>query len=116
MKNELLQLVRKTQRGLTESAVERARIVELFTALEKQNPNRNTLKNPAINAIWNLEYTTSDSILGRGGAPRIGPILQLIDAINLRAENSEVVRYLGFLDVPRKVTAELTPTSPSKVT
>lgn len=53
--------------------------------------------------------------MGRGGFPRIGPILQKIDAKNLKAENSEIVRYFGLFDVPRKVTAELIPVSPSKV-
>jgi hypothetical protein len=73
----------------------------LFERLEKQNTQKSTLSNPDLNAVWQLEYTTSDSILGRGSFSKFGPILQTIDAINLRAENSEVVNYFGFLKVPR---------------
>jgi hypothetical protein len=115
LKSDLVALCRKVNRGLSESPDERKKVLEIFESLEKLNPNKNTLKNPDLNAIWSLEYTTSDSILGRGGSPKVGPILQKIDAINLKAQNSEVVRYFGAFDVPRKVTADLTPVSPSKV-
>lgn len=38
----------------------------------------------------------------------------MIDAVNLKAENSETVDY-GLFKVDRKVTADLTPMSKSKV-
>merc|ERR1712024_352134 len=56
------------------------------------------------------EYTTSESILGKGGFPRVGPIVQMIDTTSLTAENSEVVSYFG-VKLPRKIEAELNPES-----
>lgn len=61
-----------------------------------------------------MKYTTSDAILGRGSQKRVGPILQMIDAINLKAYNSECVDY-GLLKVNRKVTADLSPMNKRKV-
>ena len=82
----------------------------LFIQLEQLNPTSNPLRsiNPSVNGDWDLQYTTSDAILGKGGFPRIGPIVQNIDTTTLSAKNSEVVRYV-LLDVPRSVTAELSP-------
>ena len=115
MKSELLQLSRKVQCGLTESPEERVMIKDLFEKLERSNPRKATLSNPDLNAVWSLEYTTSDSILGRGGPQKIGPILQTIDAVNLKAKNEEVVKYFGLFEIQAKVTADLEPISPSKV-
>jgi len=86
----------------------------LFAKLEALNPTRNPLvvvggkKKPSVNGDWSLDYTTSGAILGKGGFPRVGPIIQNIDTTTLSAKNSEVVRY-GVVDVPRSVTAELSP-------
>lgn len=114
IKKELLELSNKVQRGLIETEQERAKILQLFEQLEKKNPTKEPLKSPKINAIWSLDYTTSDSILGRGGAKRVGKILQKIDAVNLKGENSEVRNYFG-LNVPVSVTADFSPMSKSKV-
>ncbi len=83
----------------------------LFQKLETLNPTPKPLRSKLVNGNWNLEYTTSDSILGKGGFPRVGPIVQLIDTDSLRAENSETVAYFGVVNVPRKVSAELIPQS-----
>ena len=87
---------------------------KMFASLEKLNKNKASLSSPLVNAVWDLKYTTSNTILGRGGSPRVGPIFQTIDAPNGFAKNSETVRYFGFLDVPRAVTAAITPVNPSK--
>mmetsp|Transcript_58779 Transcript_58779/g.70091 ORF Transcript_58779/g.70091 Transcript_58779/m.70091 type:complete len:197 (+) Transcript_58779:48-638(+) len=110
LKNELISLSRTTKRGLSADDAQKEQITTLFDKLERLNPTPNPLKNPKVNGDWSLEYTTSDSILGRGGFPRVGPIVQTIDAPNGRAENSEVVSYFG-VPVPRKVTARLAPRS-----
>ncbi len=85
----------------------------LFAQLEALNPTRNPLivtKNkPSIDGDWSLDYTTSDSILGKGGYPRIGPIIQNIDTVTLSAKNSEIIQYFYLFNVPRSVTAELSP-------
>ena len=83
---------------------------ELFSLLEKLNPTVNpiTNTNANLNGDWSLDYTTSDSILGKGSFPKIGPIIQNIDTTTLSAKNSEVIRF-GIVDVPRSVSAELSP-------
>mmetsp|Transcript_57112 Transcript_57112/g.170224 ORF Transcript_57112/g.170224 Transcript_57112/m.170224 type:complete len:199 (-) Transcript_57112:420-1016(-) len=111
LKFELLGLCTVTERGLTETPEQRQRIANIFEQLEQTNPTSKPLKSEKVNGAWSLQYTTSDSILGRNGSPRIGPIIQRIDTNNLCAENSEVVRYLRVFDMPRKVTARLDPQS-----
>ena len=109
LKKELLDLAVQTKRGLVATPQQTKRIQELFVALEKLNPTRQPLKSPLINADWSLEYTTSDSIVGKGDLfPKIGPIVQTIDTTSLSARNSEVVSYFG-IPVPRQITAELIP-------
>lgn len=109
LKAEILDLSKKVNRGLSSTEVQEEEILKLFEKLEKINPTRNPLQSDLVNGVWSLDYTTSASILGKGGAgKRVGPILQTIDTKSLYAENSEVVDYFG-IKVPRKVTAELDP-------
>ena len=115
LKTEILELSRAVDRGLSENDEQRTRLLELFEALERKNPNKNTLASKYTSGIWTLEYTTSDSILGRGdGFKRVGPILQTLDTTSLTAENSELVDYRLF-KLPRKVSAQLVPMSSTKV-
>lgn len=108
LKAEILNLSDQTERGLKATPEQARQIQALFEKLERLNPTSKPLKSPLINADWSLEYTTSDSILGKGDFPRVGPIVQKIDTSALKAENPETVNYFG-LKVPRKVTAELSP-------
>ncbi|KAL9179460.1 hypothetical protein ACHAXT_008750 [Thalassiosira profunda] len=108
LKRGILELAAETKRGLTATEEQQQEMEQLFQQLEKLNPTPNPLKREEVNGDWSLEYTTSDSILGKGGFPRVGPIIQNIDTTTLSAKNSETVRYL-VLDVPRSVTAELSP-------
>jgi hypothetical protein len=110
LKADLLKLSSETKRGLTATTEQEERIKELFEKLEKLNPTRKPLKSDEVNGVWSLEYTTSDSILGKGGFPKVGPILQMIDTKKLSAINSEVVNYFG-IKIPGKVTADLSPQS-----
>lgn len=115
LKVELLDLSRSVAKGLKETPEDRTKILELFEKIEKLNKNKSPLKQPSLaDGIWNLEYTTSDSILGRKSFPKEGAIKQIINTKQLYAENQEVVNYFGF-KVPRKVTAELAPMTSSKV-
>jgi hypothetical protein len=114
LKRQILDLASATERGLIATDSEKREMEGLFARLEALNPTRDPLvpggrnKKPSVNGDWSLDYTTSDSILGKGGFPRIGPIIQNIDTTTLSAKNSEVVRY-GIVDVPRSVTAQLSP-------
>ena len=110
LKEQILNLASETKRGLTETDEQAEEMQGLFSQLEKLSPTVNpiTNKNSKLSGDWSLDYTTSATILGKGGAPRIGKIVQNIDTTTLSAKNSEVLRY-GFVDVPRSVSAELSP-------
>lgn len=114
LKSQILDISRRTARGLKESSTDRENLIKLFEELEKISPNKASLSSPYVNAKWQLEYTTSDSILGRKGYKKIGDIYQIVDAKNLKAENSETIDFFG-IPIARKVTADLTPLTSSKV-
>ena len=115
MKNDILALSKRVSRGLTESPEEQVLMRNLFEKLEKSNKIKSPLKLPSLaEGIWSLEYTTSDSILGRNSYKRVGPIIQKIDVKNLKAENSETIDFFG-LKINRKVSADLSPLTSSKV-
>ena len=108
LKGQIIELANETNRGRTATPEQKDEMQTLFAKLEKLNPTNKPLKSQLVNGDWSLDYTTSESILGK--FPRIGPIVQKIDTETLSAENSEVVSYFG-VNVPRKVTAELFPQS-----
>lgn len=114
LKTDLLKLCKDTNKGLTATPDQKSEINDLFSKLEKVNPTKKSLSSDLVNGIWSMEYTTSDSILGKGGFPRIGPILQTIDTATMSAENSEVVNYFGA-KVPRTVVSEISPQSDTLV-
>ena len=113
LKEQIMSLASETKRGLTATDEQKEQMQALFAELEKLNPTSNPLiindKKPSVNGDWSLDYTTSDSILGKGGFPRVGPIIQNIDTTTLSAKNSEIVQYFFLIPVPRSVTAELSP-------
>ncbi|KAL7458940.1 hypothetical protein ACHAWC_010675 [Mediolabrus comicus] len=113
LKEQIMSLASETKRGLTATDEQKEQMQGLFAELEKLNPTSNPLiindKKPSVNGDWSLDYTTSDSILGKGGFPRVGPIIQNIDTTTLSAKNSEIVQYFFLIPVPRSVTAELSP-------
>uniref|UniRef100_A0A6S9BVI7 Plastid lipid-associated protein/fibrillin conserved domain-containing protein n=1 Tax=Ditylum brightwellii TaxID=49249 RepID=A0A6S9BVI7_9STRA len=108
LKTKLLDLASETKRGINQTPEQREEIRQLFEDLERLNPTKGPLASDKVNGDWSLDYSTSESIIGKGGFPRIGPIVQKIDTKSLSAENSEVVSYFG-VKVPRKITAELKP-------
>lgn len=112
LKEQILTLASETKRGLTATDEQKEQMQTLFAELEALNPTPNPLiandKKASVNGDWSLDYTTSDSILGKGGFPRVGPIIQNIDTTTLSAKNSEIVQYLLF-PIPRSVSAELSP-------
>ena len=112
LKSEILELAKAVDRGLTATDEQKSRMMNLFEKLERLNPTPEPLKaRRLIDGSWDLQYTTSDSILGKGGFPRIGPIEQYLDTENRQAYNSEVVNYFGLFPVERKVNAALYPQS-----
>jgi len=111
LKEQILSLASETQRGLTATEAQAEDMQHLFSQLEQLNPTVNPLTNTNsnLNGDWSLDYTTSDSILGKGGPPRMGPIVQSIDTTTLSAKNSETLRVANVVNVPRSITAELSP-------
>ena len=114
LKRNLLQECSRVNKGLTESNEDREKILDIAKQLERFNPSKGPVTDKNLNGTWTLEYTTSDSILGRKGLKKSGPIFQSIDNNRLTAENSETVILWGF-KIPRKVVAEIVPTSKSNV-
>jgi hypothetical protein len=113
LKKQITDLASATNRGLSATDEQKQIMENLFAQLEALNPTLNpiivTKNKPSVNGDWSLDYTTSNSILGKGGYPRIGPIIQTIDTSTLSAKNSEIVQYFNLFNVPRSVTAELSP-------
>ena len=77
LKEQILNLASETKRGLTATDAQQEEMQGLFAQLEKFNPTVNPITNKfsmsMLTGDWSLDYTTSDSILGKGGFPRIGP-------------------------------------------
>jgi hypothetical protein len=114
IKKKLIEESRRVQKGLTETTSDRDYISSLVQKLEGMNSSKEPLKDPNLNATWNLEYTTSSAVLGKNGFKRVGPTLQVIDTKNLLAENIETISVFG-IKIEQKVKAELKPLSKSKV-
>jgi hypothetical protein len=114
LKSEILDLARRANRGLKETAEERKAMFNMFEALEQRAPMKDNLNSPYLQAIWKLEYSTNDIIIGRNGFTKVGDILQYVNVKNLKSQNREVIDFFG-LKIPRHFTAKLTPLSSSKV-
>lgn len=114
LKTDILNLARRINRGLNETKEERQNMLEMFESLEKQAPMKENLMSPFLQAIWKLEYSTNDIIIGRKGFTKVGDILQYVDVKNLKSQNRETIDFFG-LKIPRVFTAKLTPLSPSEV-
>ena len=78
---QLLEAIKPTKRGLAASNEDKQKIEELARALERSNPTPNPLASELLSGQWELQYTTSDSILGTNKPPFLrpgGPIYQVI--------------------------------------
>ena len=78
---QLLDALDGLKRGVNATDADKARVEELVSALEKQNPNPRSLSSLEINGKWELLYTTSASVLGTNRPPFLrpfGPIYQFI--------------------------------------
>ena len=115
LKREILDLSKKLQRGLCDDTENEKQMQKLFRQLEELNINGNTLSNPNLNGEWNLEYTSSKTLIGKDKIGRkTGAISQKINVRNLKAENSEVISFFGLPPFKSSVTANLRPESKSK--
>ena len=115
LKKEILDLSKVLERGLRDDVEKEKKMQSLFKNLEELNLNGNTLSNPNLNGDWNLEYTSSKTLIGKGKIGRkTGEILQRINVKTLRAENSEILSYFGLPSFKGSVSANLIPVSKSK--
>jgi hypothetical protein len=81
---QLLDFIAPLQRGAAASPEQKARVEAMAAELERLNPTRAPLASPLLSGRWQLEYTTSDSILGTKRLLRpTGPIYQFIDGPGL---------------------------------
>lgn len=111
-KAELLSLIKPLQRGAGASPAQQEEVDDVCSRLESLNPNPKTLASPLVNGKWELLYTTSTSVNGSTRPPPFrpwGPIYQTIDAINLKARNTETTPFFN------QVSADLEPMSATKV-
>jgi hypothetical protein len=116
LKKEILVLSKMLNRGLINDSENENKIQSLFKQLEELNLNNNTLSNPNLSGVWNLEYTSSKTLLGQGKLGRTSSnILQKINIKQLKAENSEIISYFGLPSFKSSVTANLYPVTKSKV-
>ena len=91
-KRELLQFIKPLRRGLIATPDDALTVDKLCKILEGLNPNKASLASPLINGRWELQYTTSESILGKNKPALLrpsGPIYQFIDVQALTASNQE---------------------------
>eukprot|EP00457_Paulinella_chromatophora_P010822 gb/GEZN01010938.1/.p1 GENE.gb/GEZN01010938.1/~~gb/GEZN01010938.1/.p1 ORF type:complete len:381 (-),score=35.50 gb/GEZN01010938.1/:55-1176(-) len=118
LKQDILALAEKTQRGLTATDSDEQKMRALIGQLERLNPEPASLSSPYLSGTWEMKYTTDRSLLskssGRFKKPS-GKILQVVDTEKLTARNAEVVEYFCLFNVPRQVTAVLTPMTQSQI-
>ena len=67
LKIDILKLAEQTQRGLVETPEQQREMLRMFEKLEMLNPTKAPLSSAKTPGKWLLKYTTSGSILGRGG-------------------------------------------------
>lgn len=119
---ELLKLAGELDRGVIADESKHAKVAELVGKLEKANPVPKPLASPLLSDKWELQYTTSTSILGVNKRLKpAGPIYQTIDAANLKGRNDEISRWASRRfpwfgkRFSRFVEIDLIPLSDSKV-
>lgn len=94
LKQQLIDSLYGTQRGLRASSDTRAEVVELITQLEARNPTpAPTEALTLLNGKWILAYTSYSELyplLAAGNLPlvKVGEISQTIDALAFMVENS----------------------------
>lgn len=118
IKSDLLKLVYQAQHGTRGSKAteeEKMKIEELFNELESSHGQNETLSRKALNAVWKLEYTTSVDLSGQKGFPRVGPVLQTVNANELSAENKETISVWNLFNFSQRVTAKLIPQTATQV-
>mmetsp|Transcript_35595 Transcript_35595/g.83208 ORF Transcript_35595/g.83208 Transcript_35595/m.83208 type:complete len:267 (-) Transcript_35595:67-867(-) len=111
-KNQLLELIQGTERGLNEPEGRREEILSAFEALERSNPTAAPLESELLKGEWELLWTTSESILGTSRPPFLRPkgdsqILQFLDpakGVGRNLEDTPVSRNM--------VEAEIVPLLP----
>jgi len=112
LKKELLEKAASLDRGVQSSEEDDEEMEKFIQQLEKINPTKAPLESPLINGKWELQYTTSKSIL-KSNIPKalrkLGPIYQCIDTRTLQAKNIETWPFFN------QVQATLTPLSTSRV-
>lgn len=112
IKEELYTRIAPLQRGLVATDQDKDEIDAIASRLEALNPTPRPLSSPLINGGWELLYTTSGSILGQSKPPFLRPsgiIIQVIDAINLKARNIESQPFFN------QVSADLEPLGVNRV-
>ncbi|CAM9502567.1 unnamed protein product [Ascophyllum nodosum] len=110
LKQQLLETVRGTQRGVSTTEGQRKVIDALIAALEPLNPNADAVKSESLSALWILEWTTEREILflmenGLPGQPS-GPVKQEIDVDAKTLSNIMVFGKDSLFEVASTINPE----------
>lgn len=88
-------------------------IEQLIKQVEATNPSKSPGTDPNLTAVWDLIYTSSDSILGSDRLPFLRPdrIVQDLNGEKLTGRNVEYIT-IGPFRISTAINAELMPVSP----
>lgn len=100
-------------RKVVNDKAQQEEIAELIKQVEATNPSKSPGTDPNLTAVWDLIYTTSDSILGTDRLPLFLPdrIVQELNGEKLTGRNVEYIS-IGPLRIVSSIDAALKPVSP----
>lgn len=102
-------------RTIADDPAQQEEIEALIRQVEATNTSTSPGTDPNLTGVWDMVYTTSQSVLGMKTPPflRATRIVQELNGEQLSGRNAETFK-IGPLEVENAVEAKLTPTSPSK--
>ena len=117
-KQDLLQLVQATDRGLQTTSEQNAAIFAAISRLEALNPTPHPTATPELlDGNWELLFTTSQELLGFGRLPlaKLGKIYQCIRCKDSSIYNIAELYSLPLLEGLVSVSAKFSATSAQRV-
>lgn len=102
-------------RTVAKDAAQQEEIEALIRQVEATNQSRSPGTDPNLTGMWDLLYTTSQSILGlrMPAFLRASRIVQELNGEQLTGRNSETVKF-GPFALENAIEAQLIPTSPNR--
>lgn len=79
--SQLLERIRPLNRGAAASEEDKADVDALASQLERMNPNPKPLTGGVVDGAWELQYTTSSTILGLNKPPFLRPTGKILQVL-----------------------------------